>query len=214
MQSAHFLTGAAAEAAGVLGTAPACEVSRAPGLVLHKLWGFSDPESPREQQDWGAEMLQKEYRICMPLSVEEYKIGQLYMISKHSHEQSSDGEGVEVVINEPFEHPVYGRGQYTEKRVHLNRKLPTWIRGFVPKIFYIIEKAWNYYPYTITAPANDAHTTSPQPCDVLRQADGAKALQLCSVPFGKEVHATKTTSPQVSGTAHGYRNWSLVQKAA
>ncbi|XP_078511090.1 cytoplasmic phosphatidylinositol transfer protein 1-like [Lissotriton helveticus] len=95
-------------------------------------------------------MLQKEYRICMPLSVEEYKIGQLYMISKHSHEQSSDGEGVEVVINEPFEHPEYGRGQYTEKRVHLNRKLPTWIRGFVPKIFYIIEKAWNYYPYTIT----------------------------------------------------------------
>ncbi|XP_069493512.1 cytoplasmic phosphatidylinositol transfer protein 1-like [Ambystoma mexicanum] len=95
-------------------------------------------------------MLQKEYRICMPLTVEEYKIGQLYMISKHSHEQSSDGEGVEVVINEPFEHPVYGQGQYTEKRLHLNRKLPTWIRGFVPKIFYIIEKAWNYYPYTIT----------------------------------------------------------------
>ncbi|KAM9298959.1 cytoplasmic phosphatidylinositol transfer protein 1-like [Gastrophryne carolinensis] len=95
-------------------------------------------------------MLVKEYRICMPLSVEEYKIGQLYMISKHSHEQSSDGEGVEVVINEPYEDPIHGQGQYTEKRVYLNSKLPTWVRGFVPKIFYITERAWNYYPYTIT----------------------------------------------------------------
>nr|DBA15909.1 TPA: hypothetical protein GDO54_003363 [Pyxicephalus adspersus] len=72
------------------------------------------------------------------------------MISKHSHEQSSDGEGVEVIINEPYEDPIHGKGQYTEKRVYLNSKLPTWVRGFVPKIFYITEKAWNYYPYTVT----------------------------------------------------------------
>lgn len=29
-------------------------------------------------------------------------------------------------------------------------KLPTWIQGYVPKIFYVTEKAWNYYPYTVT----------------------------------------------------------------
>uniref|UniRef100_A0A672QKV0 Phosphatidylinositol transfer protein cytoplasmic 1 n=1 Tax=Sinocyclocheilus grahami TaxID=75366 RepID=A0A672QKV0_SINGR len=52
-------------------------------------------------------MLLKEYRICMPLTVEEYRIGQLYMISKHSHEQSERGEGVEVVQNEPYEDPNY-----------------------------------------------------------------------------------------------------------
>ncbi|XP_048881772.1 cytoplasmic phosphatidylinositol transfer protein 1b [Brienomyrus brachyistius] len=95
-------------------------------------------------------MLMKEYRICMPLSVEEYRIGQLYMISKHSHEQSSDGEGVEVICNEPHAHPQHGPGQYTEKRIHLSSKLPSWISMFVPRIFYIIEKAWNFYPYTIT----------------------------------------------------------------
>ncbi|KAF4092863.1 hypothetical protein AMELA_G00025210 [Ameiurus melas] len=95
-------------------------------------------------------MLMKEYRICMPLTVEEYKIGQLYMISKHSHEQSERGEGVEVVQNEPFEDPTYGAGQFTEKRVYLNNKLPSWARAVVPKIFYVTEKAWNYYPYTIT----------------------------------------------------------------
>ncbi|KAK1162789.1 cytoplasmic phosphatidylinositol transfer protein 1-like isoform X1 [Acipenser oxyrinchus oxyrinchus] len=95
-------------------------------------------------------MLLKEYRICMPLTVEEYRIGQLYTISKHSHEESDKGEGVEVVRNEPHIDPVHGEGQFTEKRVHLSSKLPSWARAVVPRIFYITEKAWNYYPYTIT----------------------------------------------------------------
>ncbi|KAM7372086.1 hypothetical protein PAMP_009281 [Pampus punctatissimus] len=79
-----------------------------------------------------------------------YRIGQLYMISKHSHEQSERGEGVEVVQNEPYEDPEHGAGQFTEKRIYLNNKLPSWARAVVPKIFYVTEKAWNYYPYTIT----------------------------------------------------------------
>ena len=41
------------------------------------------------------------------------------MISKHSHQQSEDGEGVEVVKNEACEHPVHGKGQYTEKKIHM-----------------------------------------------------------------------------------------------
>lgn len=43
------------------------------------------------------------------------------MISKHSHEQSERGEGVEVVQNEPYEDPNYGQGQFTEKRIYLNK---------------------------------------------------------------------------------------------
>ncbi|ESP03884.1 hypothetical protein LOTGIDRAFT_212050 [Lottia gigantea] len=95
-------------------------------------------------------MLMKEYRICMPLSVEEYKIGQLYMVAKHSSEQSEKGEGVEVVKNESCSHPEYGEGQFTEKRVYLSSRLPAWLQSFIPRIFYVTEKAWNYYPYTIT----------------------------------------------------------------
>uniref|UniRef100_A0A8B9D1A5 Cytoplasmic phosphatidylinositol transfer protein 1 n=1 Tax=Anser brachyrhynchus TaxID=132585 RepID=A0A8B9D1A5_9AVES len=95
-------------------------------------------------------MLVKEYRICMPLTTEEYRVGQLYTISKHSHQESEKGEGVEVVKNEPHEDPVHGSGQFTEKRVHLSSKLPSWARAVTPRIFYITEKAWNYYPYTIT----------------------------------------------------------------
>ena len=44
----------------------------------------------------------------------------------------------------------HGAGQYTEKRIHLSNRLPSWIKSLVPKIFYITEKAWNYYPFTIT----------------------------------------------------------------
>eukprot|EP00058_Branchiostoma_floridae_P009867 XP_002595355.1 hypothetical protein BRAFLDRAFT_57486 [Branchiostoma floridae] len=95
-------------------------------------------------------MLMKEYRICMPLTVEEYRIGQLYMIAKHSQEQSMKGEGVEVVRNEPCEDEEHGRGRYTEKRIHLSSRLPSWIRAVVPRIFYITERAWNFYPHTIT----------------------------------------------------------------
>jgi len=95
-------------------------------------------------------MLVKEYRICMPLSVEEYKIGQLYMIAKHSLEESQKGEGVEVIENRPHEDEIHGSGQYTEKRIYLSSKLPSWIRSVVPKVFYVTEKAWNYYPFTIT----------------------------------------------------------------
>lgn len=43
------------------------------------------------------------------------------MITKHSDEQSEDGEGVEVVKNEACEHPVHGKGQFTEKRIYLSR---------------------------------------------------------------------------------------------
>uniref|UniRef100_A0A8C9T3F8 Phosphatidylinositol transfer protein cytoplasmic 1 n=1 Tax=Scleropages formosus TaxID=113540 RepID=A0A8C9T3F8_SCLFO len=62
------------------------------------------------------------------------------MISKHSHEQSDRGEGVEVVQNEPYEDPTHGCGQFTEKRLYLNSKLPSWARAVVPKIFYVTEK--------------------------------------------------------------------------
>uniref|UniRef100_A0A8C3AQS7 Phosphatidylinositol transfer protein cytoplasmic 1b n=1 Tax=Cyclopterus lumpus TaxID=8103 RepID=A0A8C3AQS7_CYCLU len=86
------------------------------------------------------------YRLIQPC----YRIGQLYMISKHSCEQSGGGEGVEVVTNESDSHPQHGPGQLTEKRIYLSSKLPSWAKTFVPRFFYVTEKAWNFYPYTIT----------------------------------------------------------------
>ncbi|GJP71361.1 hypothetical protein CLOP_g2200 [Closterium sp. NIES-67] len=62
-----------------------------------------------------------EYQIPLPLSAEEYRIAQLYMIAKFSEHHSSDnsdGDGVEVLTNEPFEEEGR-RGQYTHKIYHL-----------------------------------------------------------------------------------------------
>lgn len=53
----------------------------------------------------------------------QYRIGQLYMIARHSFEQSSNGEGVEVVANEEVIDETNGVGQFTEKRIHLSRYL-------------------------------------------------------------------------------------------
>ncbi|RVE51540.1 hypothetical protein evm_003810 [Chilo suppressalis] len=95
-------------------------------------------------------VLTKEYRICMPMTVEEYQSGQIYMIARHSFEQSSNGEGVEVVANEQVVDQIYGHGQHTEKRIHLSSHLPYWLQSLIPKVFYVTEKACNYYPYTTT----------------------------------------------------------------
>uniref|UniRef100_T1DHK8 Putative rdgbbeta n=1 Tax=Anopheles aquasalis TaxID=42839 RepID=T1DHK8_ANOAQ len=76
-------------------------------------------------------VLIKEYRICMPLTVEEYKVGQLYMIARHSLEQSDDGEGVEVIENKECYDPDHGKGQYTEKRIHLSSRLPVLAAGYL-----------------------------------------------------------------------------------
>lgn len=59
--------------------------------------------------------------LSFPSCSLQYRVGQLYTISKHSHQESEKGEGVEVVKNEPHEDPIHGPGQFTEKRVHLSR---------------------------------------------------------------------------------------------
>lgn len=56
----------------------------------------------------------------MWFSIIQYRVGQLYMIARHSFEQSGDGEGVEVIENHECEDPEHGKGQYTEKHIHLS----------------------------------------------------------------------------------------------
>lgn len=52
----------------------------------------------------------------------KYQIGQLYMIARHSEEESrGSGDGVEVVVNEACHDDKHGDGQYTEKRIYLTR---------------------------------------------------------------------------------------------
>jgi hypothetical protein len=95
-------------------------------------------------------MLIKEFRVLLPLTTEEYQVGQLYSVAKKSAQETSNGEGVEVVKNEPYENET-GKGQYTEKIYHLGSRLPGWVKAFIPgNALKLEEKAWNAYPYCKT----------------------------------------------------------------
>jgi len=95
-------------------------------------------------------MLIKEFRVLLPLTTEEYQVGQLYSVAKKSEQETSNGEGVEVIKNEPYENET-GKGQYTEKIYHLGSRLPGWVKAFIPgTALKLEEKAWNAYPYCKT----------------------------------------------------------------
>jgi len=86
----------------------------------------------------------------MPVSVEEYQIAQLYMVSKISKQQTGHGEGIEIRENRPFD-DENGKGQYTHKILHIGSKIPGWIKSFMPSsALQVDEKAWNAYPYCKT----------------------------------------------------------------
>ncbi|XP_071754263.1 membrane-associated phosphatidylinositol transfer protein 2 isoform X4 [Centroberyx gerrardi] len=97
-------------------------------------------------------MLIKEYRIPMPMSVEEYRIAQLYMIQKKSREEScGEGSGVEILENKPYEDGPGGLGQYTHKVYHIGKHIPSWFCSILPQAaLRVEEESWNAYPYTRT----------------------------------------------------------------
>lgn len=93
-----------------------------------------------------------EYRIPLPFTLKEYEIAQLYMVAKYSASESkgSDGDGVEVLKNEPYKEGNR-QGQYTHKIYHLASKLPGWLVTLVPKKALMLEEeAWNSYPRCTT----------------------------------------------------------------
>jgi hypothetical protein len=102
-------------------------------------------------------MLVTEFRIVLPLTVEEYQVGQLYSVAEASKELTNAEEGVEIVKNEPFENVEllsgnYTKGQYTLKNYYVRNRLPLYIRNLLPKNVKIMveEEAWNAYPYCKT----------------------------------------------------------------
>jgi len=101
-------------------------------------------------------MLVKEFQITLPLTVEEYQVGQLYVVAEASKAETGGGDGVEVLKNEPFtDHPEFGSGQYTYKIYHLQHKVPGWIQALAPTgSLELHEEAWNAFPYCKTVLTN------------------------------------------------------------
>ena len=102
----------------------------------------------------------REYRIPLPITVEEYHIAQLYSVAEASKNETGGGDGVEVVTNEPYENdPEHGgSGQYTYKLMHLQNKVPGWLRKVAPTgSLTLEEEAWNAYPYCKTVYTNKGY---------------------------------------------------------
>ncbi|XP_071789497.1 phosphatidylinositol transfer protein beta isoform-like [Asterias amurensis] len=105
-------------------------------------------------------VLRKEFRIVLPLTVEEYQVAQLWAVAEASKNETGGGEGVEVRKNEPYEKKddsgnVIEKGQYTNKVYHLQQKVPGYVRALAPEgALEMVEEAWNAYPYCKTVITN------------------------------------------------------------
>ncbi|XP_018414579.1 PREDICTED: phosphatidylinositol transfer protein beta isoform-like [Nanorana parkeri] len=100
-------------------------------------------------------VLIKEFRVRLPISVEEYQVGQLFSVAEASKDNTGGGEGIEVLKNEPYERDGE-KGQYTHKIYHLQSKVPSFVKMLAPEgslVFH--EKAWNAYPYCRTIVTNE-----------------------------------------------------------
>ncbi|KAL7634223.1 UNVERIFIED_CONTAM: hypothetical protein RMT77_015553 [Armadillidium vulgare] len=108
-------------------------------------------------------MLIKEFRVILPLTVEEYQVAQLYSVAEASKNETGGGEGIEVLKNEPFDgysllNGKYTKGQYTYKIYHLKSKVPAFIRLLAPEgSLEVHEEAWNAYPYCKTVISNPGY---------------------------------------------------------
>ncbi len=51
----------------------------------------------------------------------QFQVGQLYSVAEASKNETGGGEGVEIIKNEPCDHPELGKGQFTHKIYHLAR---------------------------------------------------------------------------------------------
>eukprot|EP00188_Purpureofilum_apyrenoidigerum_P006291 Plantae.Rhodophyta-Purpureofilum_apyrenoidigerum.ctg950.p1 GENE.Plantae.Rhodophyta-Purpureofilum_apyrenoidigerum.ctg950~~Plantae.Rhodophyta-Purpureofilum_apyrenoidigerum.ctg950.p1 ORF type:complete len:261 (-),score=59.51 Plantae.Rhodophyta-Purpureofilum_apyrenoidigerum.ctg950:353-1135(-) len=105
-------------------------------------------------------MIVREYRLILPFTIEEYRIGQLYMVAKASQEETGNasGEGIEIAKNEPYTQNEHGLppGQFTEKRMYLKSRMPSFIRALVPEAAMVLtEFSWNSYPHCKTVYKNE-----------------------------------------------------------
>jgi len=97
-------------------------------------------------------VLIKEFRIVMPLTLEEFKQGQKYSVARTSKEITTGANGIEVLKVEQYKDEKTGKmGIYTYKIYHLEAYFPGWIKAILPKAALLLyEEAWDCFPHCKT----------------------------------------------------------------
>ena len=89
-----------------------------------------------------------EYRIILPTNVPQYQVGNLYMCAQRTREESGNGEGIEILKNEPYDDWNGESGQLTHKILHFKSRVPGFIRWAIPdKYLHLHEISHNGYPH-------------------------------------------------------------------
>jgi hypothetical protein len=90
-----------------------------------------------------------EFRFPLPLTLEEYRVGQLYTVAVETLENTDGDSQVDVVQDEPYtDHESHGpSGHFTFKIFHVGSKMPPLLRAVLPKSAGLLEEhAWNAFP--------------------------------------------------------------------
>eukprot|EP00898_Chlorokybus_atmophyticus_P008042 jgi/Chlat1/8239/Chrsp77S07688 len=105
--------------------------------------------------------LLQEYRIPLPLSVEEFRRGYRYANWKTNEQNLRLNRGGEVLSVTPYYHETYGAGTFTHTLYRLGSRLPAWVAKMAPASALVLdEKTWATYPYLRTTITIDVHTIS------------------------------------------------------
>lgn len=103
------------------------------------------------------------YCIPLPVSLDRYKLGQLYMVAKTTMENTkSSDDGFEILKNEPYTRTLPSgaeeSGIYTFKKLHLNKMVPKAVAGLIPKKGLKMEETcYNAFPHTVTSYYNPGY---------------------------------------------------------
>jgi len=100
-------------------------------------------------------MLIKEYRIPMPLTLDEYLRGQLWTTADVSMKEAANNT-VQFIDQAPFSNMELRPGElmsgtYSKKLYNIKSLLPWMVKKMLPeKAHVIVEESWNAYPYCKT----------------------------------------------------------------
>ncbi|XP_071477493.1 phosphatidylinositol transfer protein alpha isoform-like [Diadema antillarum] len=99
-----------------------------------------------------------EYRIVLPLTLDELNIASLYTVCAVSKAETGGGEGIEWVVRRETETDDGEPCLYTHKIIHMEKKVPGFIRMLLPSgAFTIHEKTTNCFPRCRTEYSNPGY---------------------------------------------------------
>lgn len=152
-----------------------------------------------------------EFRVVMPLSLSEYRVAQMYMVTKMQQENTSSSEGVEVLVNKPFKDEGLGEGQYTLKLYHLQSKLPSWVTAIAPaNSLQIEEEAWNAYPRCRTVLKCTYFTRFKITIETIHVADNGKSANVHNLD-ANALALRKVEVLDIASTTRDYWSYMLAE---